>query len=154
MWSDWYSHESDKYVFSGISFTGDEYGDNRDISVQHSQPVHCTAFVYRQIYSVVNSESVQFYIISKSVRTWKENAWNILYCFIFLYSVNVIVSCYDDEPEPSWYCVFCQFLSHALAHYKDVRTFHQIMINPALFNQQSITELFLKGIINHSNENH
>lgn len=65
----WYSHESDNYVFPGFSFTEDEYGDNRDISVQHSQAVYCTAFVYRQIYSVVNSESVQFYIISKYVRT-------------------------------------------------------------------------------------
>ena len=60
-----------------------------------------------------------------------------------------------NQTEPAWYCLFWQFLSHALAHYKDVRTFHKIMIRPAPFNQQSIAELcFLNGITNHSKQNH
>ena len=77
----WYPHESDKYVFSCISFTEDEYGDNRDISIQHFQPVHCTAFVYRQIYSVVNSESVRFNIISK-VRPRLEKRMHGILCIV------------------------------------------------------------------------
>jgi hypothetical protein len=46
-----------------------------------------------------------------------------------------------NQIEPVLYCLFRQFLSHALAHYKDVRTFHKIVIKPAPFNQQSIAEL-------------
>jgi hypothetical protein len=80
----WYPHESDTYVFSCFSFTEDEYGDNRDISIQHFQPVHCTAFVYRQIYSVVNSESVQFDIISKYVQELKRECMEYFVLFHFL----------------------------------------------------------------------
>jgi hypothetical protein len=63
-----------------------------------------------------------------------------MYCFIFLYSVNVIVSFrMMNQTEPAWYCLFWQFLSRAHAHYKDVRAFHKIVIRPTPFNQQSIS---------------
>jgi hypothetical protein len=80
----WNPHESDRYVFSRFSFTEDEYGHNRDISIQHFQPVYCTAFVYRQIDSVVNSESVQFNIISKYVQDLKTEWLEYFVLFHFL----------------------------------------------------------------------
>jgi hypothetical protein len=62
-----------------------------------------------------------------------------------------------NQTEAAWYCLFfCwQFLSHALAHYKDVRAFRKIMMST--FTVQSTKHggtLFFERITNHSEENH